>query len=140
MWKIENIMMLIFLFICTVYDIRMRGIPNLIMYSGSGLVIVLRCMKMEMPCFLWIGGGILGVFFLLISKYTKEALGYGDSWMILLLGVYLGLWNLLLLLSVALFLCSFGAMYQFLRHKSAEKATLPFLPFLTIAFISVVII
>ena len=36
----------------------------------------------------------VGVLFLLVSKVTEEAIGYGDSVAIMILGGYLGFWKL----------------------------------------------
>lgn len=39
-----------------------------------------------------------------ISKITNEAIGYGDSLAILILGIYLGIWGLLEVLMTAFFI------------------------------------
>ena len=36
------------------------------------------------------GGVLIGIVFWLISKYSNETIGYGDSWIISLMGIYLG--------------------------------------------------
>ena len=46
-------------------------------------------------------GLVIGIGFLLISKWTEEQIGYGDSWLILILGVYVGFEKLLILLFTA---------------------------------------
>ena len=36
-----------------------------------------------------LGGVLIGIVFWLISKYSNETIGYGDSWIISLMGIYL---------------------------------------------------
>ena len=103
-------------------------------------------------CNVWIlGGGIaVGLCFLGISRLTGEGIGYGDSIMILLLGIYLGIWKLLIVLSGAFFLLALAAVvllsYYSIRGKGMAQGTvgmkkisrkyaLPFYPFLTCGYI-----
>lgn len=51
-----------------------------------------------------VAGGLSGILFLWISKITNEAIGYGDSLAILILGIYLGIWGLLEVLMTAFFI------------------------------------
>ncbi len=44
-----------------------------------------------------------------ISKWTGEALGYADSGLILILGSYLGMWQLMILLLIAFSVAAFYA-------------------------------
>lgn len=43
----------------------------------------------------------VGVLFLLVSKVTEEAIGYGDSVAIMILGGYLGFWKVVGVLAAA---------------------------------------
>lgn len=86
---------------------------------------------------LWIGGAGIGILFFFISKYTREAIGYGDSWIILLLGIYLGLWDLLWLLSIAFTVTGVLAVFLLAFRKCSRKITIPFVPFLTLAYVGV---
>mgnify|MGYP000600478300 CR=1 FL=1 len=45
----------------------------------------------------------VGVLFLLVSKVTEEAIGYGDSVAIMILGGYLGFWKVVGVLAAAFF-------------------------------------
>ena len=45
----------------------------------------------------------VGVLFLLVSKVTEEAIGYGDSVAIMILGEYLGFWKVVVVLAAAFF-------------------------------------
>lgn len=103
---------LIFLLGCAWVDLKTRSLPVWVLTLASVSMGIFRVCNWKNSTWLWLGGAVVGVLFLIISKCTKEAIGYGDSWMILLLGVYLGLWNILWLLSIAFVLS--GVMSGFL--------------------------
>lgn len=76
-------------------------------------------------------------FFLMLSKWTREGLGYGDSWMILILGISLGLWDILLLLSIALTCSGILAGILLIKGKWSKKVSFPFIPFLMVGYVGV---
>lgn len=82
-----------------------------------------------------LGGLLIGLLFLGISKLTKEAVGYGDSWLILSLGIYVGATRLLEILCVASFLASIFSILYCMWHGWSKKHTLPYIPFITIAYL-----
>ena len=80
-------------------------------------------------------GGMVGMLMLVISKLTNEALGYGDSLLILGMGISLGLWNLLWLLAIAFFGAALFAVGLLISKRAKKKSTLPFIPFINASYI-----
>ena len=74
----------------------------------------------------------VGVLFLLVSKMTEEAIGYGDSVAIMILGGYLGFWKVVEVLAAAIF--TSGVCSVILAFRGRVK-TMPFFPFLTLGYI-----
>lgn len=81
----------------------------------------------------------LGFFFFGVSKVTREAVGYGDSWVILLLGIQLGIMQTLQILFMASILAAVFAVFYLWRQNWDRNITLPFLPFLAISYIGVIV-
>ena len=79
-------------------------------------------------------GAAAGCIFLMISKMTRESFGYGDSLLILLLGVVVGFWNLISLLAIAFFLSAVVSAAALVFGKFHRKTTVPFVPFLGIGY------
>ena len=75
---------------------------------------------------------VVGVLFLLVSKVTEEAIGYGDSVAIMILGGYLGFWKVVGVLAAAFF--TSGVCSVILAFRGQVK-TMPFFPFLTLGYI-----
>ena len=82
-------------------------------------------------------GGLLGGLFFLVSRWTKEAFGYGDSCIITILGIQAGLWNLLSILWGAFFAAAVFAVFASIKGSWNRKTAFPFVPFLTLAYVGV---
>ncbi len=137
MWWLGRITGLCVLLLFSYFDIKSRKIPaGLLAASSIGAFCYYAVFK-EISPWLLIGGIGTGVVFLLVSKVTREGLGYADSWGILALGAYLGLWELLELLFIAFFLLAFFAMAALSVKKMPRRYALPFFPFLTGGYIIV---
>ena len=80
-------------------------------------------------------GMIPGILCLLVSKISGQALGYGDSILILLTGSSLGIQNCVGI-TIWAFLCSgLWALFLVGIKKADKKAEIPFVPFLMIGFV-----
>ena len=138
MCKIEDFIILVFLVLCSISDLRSKKISTVLLQVMSFVVVVfaLKCGKQTV---LDVAGGILiGILFFLVSKYTKEAIGYGDSWLMSLLGIYLGGIHLLEVVVAAFFLACMVSLVGIVWKHWKKTVTLPFVPFLTIAYLVVI--
>ena len=85
-------------------------------------------------------GVLLGLGFFLISKWSEEQIGYGDSWLILILGIYVGAKRMLLLLFVASLGAAIFSMIFCLLYRWNRNFSIPFIPFLTAAYLGVILL
>ncbi len=122
-----------------VMDAKKREIPLwlLVMMSAAVGVYTLCSWNMEMGYRL--AGAGLGILFLVVSKVTREAIGYGDSWVILLLGIQLGIMQALQILFAASLLAAVFAVFYLWKKNWNRNVTLPFLSFLAISYIGVIV-
>lgn len=122
----------------SVLDIQKRRLPEGLLAAGVGIaagVAVLRIFWGFGPFLLGLAGAAVGVGFLWISKVTDEAFGYGDSILIIALGLFLGLWKLLYLLMAAFGLSAIFSMVMMKRQNFQRTTTLPFVPFFGAAYV-----
>lgn len=71
---------------------------------------------------------IPGILILCLGYVSKEKIGYGDGWLLLALGMWLDLYELLLMLELGIVCCIIYAAVS-------GKKELPFVPFLTAAYL-----
>ena len=139
MFKMWELIMCLYLLLGAVGDLRKREISVAYLIIGT-ILAALRCLfHYKEMCYISVGGAIIGGAFLLLSKYTNEQIGYGDSWMILILGIYLGIWELTFLLGIVFGCCFLFSFVGLLCRKLTRHTRIPFFPFLMIGYIGVMI-
>lgn len=109
-------------------DWRYRSIAVIDIWIGGIWIVGLSWFELEKHVI----GIALGLVFLVISKITKEQIGYGDSVVLILLGVSLELSEVIEVMTWAFSLCFlYGILYRVLLKKDS----IPFIPFLAIGYI-----
>lgn len=73
-----------------------------------------------------------GLIFLLFAWLTKKV-GYGDGWLLLILGFVLGYYQCVTILMISLLLASITAIILLVFYHVKRNTKLPFIPFLTAA-------
>ena len=68
------------------------------------------------------------------TEYNNQKIGYGDSLLIIVLGTFLGMWKLLILLLGAFGLAAAVSILLMIKRKFTRKSMIPFVPFLTVAY------
>lgn len=124
---------LIFLSICTIFDIRKKEIPLIpagagmtaavgltIWRIGNGSIFAVQILLSLLP----------GLFFLLVSWCTKEKVGYGDGILLLIIGLTVGFNQCFTGLCISLFLSAFFGVLLLFFHKAQKNSRIPFVPFL----------
>ena len=130
MWV--EIFLFVFLGICAVCDGIERTIPLAVVWLGIITAVLLRIEGLA-------GDGtwqtailsvIPGAAFWMLSFITGERVGYGDGWMLLMIGLFMGLWECFLILITALMSCSIVVLVLLAAGKVSKNYQLPFAPFL----------
>lgn len=135
MREISNFVVLCGLILVSWMDIRWRKIPVAILAFFSFVIVSYRIYDREMDKILVVGGIVIGILFFIMSKKSGESIGYADSWMILLLGIYQGFWGILGTLTGAMFLLAVVSLVVIVIKRGSRKAVLPFFPFLTVGYL-----
>ncbi|MCI8639786.1 MAG: prepilin peptidase [Coprococcus sp.] len=138
MREIAKAVLLVYLMIGAVADIRIKKVP--VGYLAIGTCGAILCLAAgRLSVYLWAPGILTGGMFLLFSKCSKESIGYGDSWMILNLGILLGIWELLAVLGAAFLSSAVAAGIGTMSGKWNRKTRIPFYPFLTLGYLGVML-
>lgn len=119
----------IFLFIESIRDIRKREISMISVGIFGVLGIVLQLISDASNWYSMLAGALVGVVVLLSAKITCEKIGYGDGWLLVVTGIYLGFRYNLFLFAIALFLSAVVSMVLMVFKKVNRKSAIPFIPF-----------
>lgn len=141
MWKVDviSILWMCLLMWLSVEDIRHRTIPRWFLFVGTSLIAASMVTQQETGWMLRVGGVCIGGIFLLLSRVTREAMGYGDSLLVCLLGGAVGLWTLLEILAISWGLLGLVAIVCLVKKSCSRRKSLPMIPFLTVGYGTVLV-
>lgn len=137
MCKIAEIFVAVLLIVAAYKDWKTKRISSWLLFGMSVVILGTRLFIIEESLLSTAGGIVIGIMFFVLSKCTKESVGYGDSWLILLLGIFLGGRRVLELVLLATLLAGLFSLVRGIRHGWNRKQTIPFVPFLAAAYIGV---
>ncbi len=80
-------------------------------------------------------GAVIGIMMLFISYATGGGIGAGDGIVAVVLGWYLGIWQVLLLFLLAFFSAGLLGGLLLLTKTAGRKSRLPLLPFLLFSYV-----
>ena len=127
------------LFICGIQDFKEREISlwKIKLYGILALAVSLcDLFSLNDDRLLLMGkllsGLIPGFFLLLLAKASKEAVGYGDGWILLFIGLSMGFWECLSVLLIGLLGIFLTAVFTAILLGRKKEMRIPFIPFLFI--------
>ncbi|MDE7199443.1 MAG: prepilin peptidase, partial [Lachnospiraceae bacterium] len=102
MW-VEFVLFL-FLAVCAVFDGLYKQIPLIVVWLGMLTAVCLQIYGAmgETGMLAAAFSLIPGAGFLLLSFFTREKVGYGDVWVLLMIGLFLGVYRCFLVLLAGL--------------------------------------
>lgn len=119
----------------SIMDIRSRRVPVWLLLVG-GIPTLLAGVYKGGEGYYMLLGALPGILLLGTAFATKKA-GYGDGIVLLFLGMGLGGGKSLLLFGVSLFLISVCSLVLLALKKAGRNTGIPFLPFLSAAWLMV---
>lgn len=119
----------------SVTDLKCRRISGAMLMLGSILAAGYMLLAGKEHIRPALGGLMIGLVFVLVSRVTREQLGYGDSWLMCILGAYLGTWNLLALLCTAWMAAALAAIAVLAARRCGRGTALPMVPFITAGYV-----
>ena len=132
-----GIILTVYLVIVSVMDVMKKRISVGILFFGGVLSLALGILRMDgtnLPPGILLQGMLPGIIWMLFS-FVTTMVGYGDGVIVCCLGLAMGLHRCLLVLGLGLFLLSIVSILLLIGKKVKATGTVPFLPFLMIAFL-----
>ncbi len=132
-----NILWAVWLLTVSILDFRSRRVPFWILGAGGVMVMpeVIRRWG-DYPDILL---GMLPGFTLLAVAFATKKAGYGDGIVLLLLGMVLGRRGGLMVFGIALFLAAVCSAFLLVIRKAGRNTKIPFLPFLAVGWVIVMV-
>ena len=135
---ILKIFILLFLFVAAFIDYRKKEIPLILPVIGFVPALAISLI-LKSPTLLELALGIaVGGIALLLAKFTKQAIGYGDGMILICTGAALGFIKNLIMLALALIIAACAcALLMFIKRKK-KKDEVAFIPFLFCGYVATI--
>lgn len=134
MYKIVHICLIIILGVICVFDIKRKKIPvyMLIILAAAGIIsnFTVGEFDIEKKIIAMLPGTIL----LIVSMITKQQIGYGDGLIILIMGLYIDIDDILSIVLSSFLLSSIAAIILMTVFKKKKNFEMAFSPFLLIGY------
>lgn len=121
----------------SVEDIRRRELPTIPIFIAGAAGLVFSLLSGAWRDFSVLYRFLPGLLCLLLAFVSRESIGYGDGMVILCLGSYLTLAQLLELCMAALTLAGLVALVLLVGLHRGRKTSLPLVPFLLAGYVEV---
>lgn len=130
MWV--EILLFLFLGVCALCDGMKREIPLAIVWLGIIAAIILHIQGIiKDDSWMSVFVSVLpGLMFWMLSFATREKVGYGDGWLLIMIGIFVGLRECFLILLTALVLESAAVLVLLAVKRISGDRQIPFAPFL----------
>lgn len=128
----EQITALLFVFICSVSDIRKKKIPLMVIIVFGTVSVLFLAAGEERPWKEALYALAPGMGLLALAFCTGEGIGYGDGFAVLVLGLLVGALWCLTAVFLGFFLCAVWSLFLLALKKVNGKSRLPFVPFLAV--------
>ena len=135
---IENMMkwvMILMMLVHSITDIKYKKVIGQLLFGG--VCVGLLFWSFEIGNGMWENTRLFalcpGIFLLLLAKITREAIGYGDGWILVMLGFFYKWEELCGILMGAFLLATIVALFLLWVFRKQRTYEIPFVPFLTVA-------
>lgn len=129
MWV--NIILLVFLALCALWDGFKKEIPLAVVWIGIAVAVIMHTAGIIGGTRLSIGISVLpAAVFWMLSFITREKVGYGDGWVLLMIGLYVGFMECVLILMAGLIMESVFMLVLLVLGKIYKDGEVAFVPFL----------
>ncbi len=133
---LKETILMVFLGWNTYLDIRWRKI-SILSVGMAGVLGIAFCMHennlLKMDFILSL---IPGIVVFLLARLTREGIGYGDGWVLIINGIFLGAADNLQACITAVLLAGLWALILLVVFHKNRKDEIPFLPFLLCGVLS----
>ena len=134
MYKIVHICLIIILGVICVFDIKRKKIPvyMLIILAAAGIISNFTVGELDIEK--RIIAMLPGMILLIVSMITKQQIGYGDGMIILIMGLYIDIDDILSIVLSSFLLSSIAAIILMTVFKKKKNFEMAFSPFLLIGY------
>lgn len=128
--RLSYLVWFLFLAVASWQDFQKQEISSWLLILMGALGTVIQLFEGSVSLGGWFGGIFLGLALLFLAFVTREEIGYGDGWLVVVMGMSLGLRFSFLAFLLALGISALVSGSLLISRKVKRNYRLPFAPFL----------
>lgn len=134
MWKI--IIMVLYLLVLSIYDCKEKRVPVWLLYIGGMFVTIVSVIDVMRGVTIWLPllGTLPGILLIFVAFVTGK-MGIADGIVLTIAGVLLGPQESWIIFVISLMLIFVSSVFLLLMRKIKLRTRIPYIPFLTVAFV-----
>jgi leader peptidase (prepilin peptidase)/N-methyltransferase len=133
------IILFLWLLLCSIQDIKKKTINIYLILTGFVMLLIGMLWSGEYSFLYYFGGISLGLILLCISFITKDQVGTGDGLIVCITGLCLGFSRNAMLLVISLLGSAIFSIVLLTFKLAGRKKTIPFVPFLLLGYMGVLL-
>lgn len=137
---IRSILFIIWLLVCSIQDIRDKKLSVFLIFLGFICLFPFSLVFDKVSIYNRLGGLLLGLFLIAMTYITRGQIGIGDGLFIMVIGVCFGFGISSTMLIYGLVLSALISLCMILLRKGKRDTRIPFIPFLFLGYLGVLII
>lgn len=137
---IETIVMLVFLIVLSVEDIRWKEVHSICLYAFLASGILVWIIRGQVSFYEFLGGIACGVVLWGFARFRPETVGEADGIVFAATGTFIGLTHNLFLIIVSTVLAGFGSLSAVAVLGKDRDDTLPLIPFILAGYMIMLIL
>ena len=132
---IEVLVIIVFLLVCSYYDIKERVVYTNICVVFFILAIIVELLLGDKGILVILYGILPAIFIFIVSIISNESIGKGDAFIFLIVGIMFGCVDTLIIFVMALLIIVMYSIPLIVFKHNSIKTSLPFSPFVLTSFI-----
>lgn len=137
---IQTFALLGLLVFCTIEDVRKKRILLGPVFILGIVGLILHLYYRNISVCNMLAGCLIGVILLLVSKLTGGKIGIGDGLILIVTGIYLGYEDNVMLFMHGLLFCGIWSLLLLVLKKKKGSDEVPFVPFLLLAYLKMLLL
>lgn len=137
---IQTFALLGLLVFCTIEDVRKKRILLGPVFILGIVGLILHLYYRNISVCNMLAGCLIGVILLLVSKLTGGKIGIGDGLILIVTGIYLGYEDNVMLFMYGLLFCGIWSLPLLVLKKKKGSDEVPFVPFLLLAYLKMLLL
>ena len=129
----------IFLLLSALIDAATKEVSVKLLAVFGGIGIIFYCIGRPVSVREELMGIAIGILILGICRLTGGKIGEGDGYLLIVTGIYLGLYRNIELLFGGLLLSALWAVGLIIVKRAGRNVQMPFIPFLFLSYLGMVV-